>query len=144
MCVLCLLYRTIEGFNPIPIYIWEVLKKMNFQSVRGRALMNWLILSLFFNLLCLIFTLSDNEEVTVTPLHTGRALQYTGVSQYSQSHFTSDVEMNLKYFQIIFFIIAMIATVINVYNRFFTKRVNNTQKTETSQFDVCHIILLID
>ena len=88
--------------------------------------------------------MSDNEEVTVTPLHTGRALQYTGVSQYSQSHFTSDVEMNLKYFQIIFFIIAMIATVINVYKRFFTKRVNNTQKTETSQFDVCHIILLID
>ena len=24
MCVLCLLYRTIKGFNPIPIYIWEI------------------------------------------------------------------------------------------------------------------------
>ena len=134
-----------KGVQPYScIYLGNLKKKLNFQSGKGRGLMDWLILSLIFNLLCLIFTLSDNEEVTVTPLHTGRALQYTGVSQYSQSHFTSDVEMNLKYFQIIFFIIAMIATVINVYKRFFTKRVNNTQKIETSQFDVCHIILLID
>ena len=129
-----------KGVQPYSyIYLGNLKKRLNFQSGRGRGLMNWLILSLIFNLLCLIFTLSE-----VTPLHKGRALQYTGVSQCSQSHFTSDVEMNLKYFQIIFFIIAMIATVINVYNRFFTKRVNNTQKTETSQFDVCHIILLID
>ena len=39
---------------------------------------------------------------------------------YSQS---LAVEMNSKYFQLFFFIIALIITVINVHNRFFTKRV---------------------
>ena len=43
----------------------------------------------------------------------------TGV-MYSQS---LAVEMNSKYFQLFFFIIALIITVINVHNRFFTKRV---------------------
>ena len=32
--------------------------------------------------------------------------------------------MNARYFQLILFIIALIGTFINIYNRFFTKRVN--------------------
>lgn len=35
------------------------------------------------------------------------------------------LKMNPKYFQIIFFKIAVVITVINIYNRFFTKRVTN-------------------
>ena len=36
---------------------------------------------------------------------------------------TSHGKMDAKYFQLIFFVIALIITVLNVYNRFFTKRV---------------------
>ena len=38
---------------------------------------------------------------------------------------TLHITMDAKYFQIIFFIIALIITLINVYDRFFTKRVIN-------------------
>ena len=36
---------------------------------------------------------------------------------------TSHGKMDAKYFQLIFFVIALIITVLNVYNRFFTKMV---------------------
>ena len=48
-------------------------------------------------------------------------MEASGFMSWTEALFTG--KMDAEYFQIIFFIIALISTIINVHNRFFTKRV---------------------